>query len=189
MIEIIMTIISLLLMAKKKGTGRKFRRYLRGAVDIKGSLTTLGTKDVVSFVDSDSVAEKAWLSSVVATWSMDNLTPTGGVGPIVVGVAHSDYSSSEIEEWLENAGSWKEASMIEQEIGKRRIRQVGTFRIPSLATDGIVLNDGKKIHTKCGWMLTTGQTLRVWAYNSGTANVDTTVPVLDVTGHVNLWPA
>ncbi len=189
MIEIIMPIVILIMMARKKGTGRKFRRYLRGAVDIKGSLTALATLDVVSFIQGDTLTEKAWLSSIVCSWSLDNLTPTGGVGPIVVGVAHSDYTDAEIEEWVENLGSWEEASMVQQEIGKRRIRQVGTFRMPSAATESAVLNDGRVFRTKCGWMLSTGMTLKVWAYNSGTATVDTTVPVLDVQGHANLWPA
>ncbi len=189
MIEIIMPIIILIMMARKKGSGRAFRRYLRGAVDIKLSLSTLAPKDVVLAAQGDVLTEKAWLSSVKLTWSLDNLTPTGGVGPIVVGVAHSDYTAPEIEEWLENAGSWEEASMVEQEIGRRRIRQVGVFRMPSVATESAVLNHGNMVRTKCGWMLSSGQTLNVWTYNAGTAAVDTTVPIVDVTGHANLWPA
>ncbi len=167
---------------------RRFRKYLRGSVDVKLSLTTLGTLDVVSAVQGDSVSEKAWLSSVKAAWSLDNLTPTGGVGPIVVGVAHSDYTDAEIEEWLENLESWEQGGMVGQEIARRKIRLVGQFRISALATDSAVLNHGNAFRTKCGWQLTTGQTLRIWAYNKGTANVDTTVPVLDVEGHANLWP-
>ncbi len=175
-------------MMAKNPRKRRFRKYLRGAVNIKGSLTALATLDVVSFVQGDSLTEKAWLSSVVASWSLDNLTPTGGVGPIVVGVAHSDYTDAEIEEWIENLESWESGGLVGQEIAKRKIRLVGTFRMPALATDSAVLNHGNEFRTKCGWQLVTGQTLRVWSYNSGTATVDTTVPVLDVNGHANLWP-
>ncbi len=162
---------------------------MAGAVDIKLSLSTLAPKDVIAADQGDVLTEKAWLSSVRCSWSLDNLTPTGGVGPIVCGVAHSDYTAVEIEEWLENAASWERADMVGQEVARRKIRRVGTFHMAPTATESAVLNDGKQLLTKCGWMLTTGQTLRVWAYNAGTAAVDTTVPIMDVNGKANLWPA
>ncbi len=167
---------------------RRFRKYLRGAIDVKLSLTALATLDVASQVQGDVLVEKAWLSSIRCSWSLDNLTPTGGVGPIVCGVAHSDYTDAEIEEWIENLESWESGGMVGQEIARRRIRLVGTFKIPALATDSAVLNHGNAFRTKCGWQLITGQTVRLWFYNKGTATVDTTVPVADVSGHANLWP-
>ncbi len=172
-------------MARKKGA---FRKYLRGAISMDFSLGTLASKDTVTIDNTDSVVEKAWVSSVKATWSMASYTPTVGVGPIVVGVAHSDYTATEIEEWLENTGSWEEASQVSQEIAKRKIRIVGTFEVPAASTETIPLNDGMQITTKCGWMLRTGQTVRYWAYNRGTAAIATTVPIVNIEGHANLWP-
>ncbi len=107
----------------------------------------------------------------------------------MVGVAHPDYTSAEIEEWIENLGSWEEANMVQQEIGRRRIRRVGVFEDPDDPTSAVVLNDGKPIRTKCGWMLTTGQGLRMWAYNMGLVALATTDPNVHIEGHCNLWPA
>jgi len=110
-------------------------------------------------------------------------------GPIVVGVAHSDYSDSEVEAWFENTGSWEQGDKIQQEVARRKIRLVGVFDTPESASHVLVLNDGKPIRTKCGWMLTTGQTLKVWAYNAGTSALSNTVPIVEQSGHANLWPA
>ncbi len=174
-------------MAKKPQ--RNFRKYLKGRVSHDMSLTTLASETVVSQVLSDVLTEKAWLSSVKATWSLADFTPQAGDGPIEVGVAHFDYTDAEIEEWVENQGSWEEADMIGQEIANRRIRSIGTFTSPaSVSTEIVALNDGNPIHTKCGWQLTTAQTLRIWAYNHGSSALATTVPIVTTAGHCNLWP-
>ncbi len=179
-----------ILMAKRKGKGRgRFRRYLKGAVYVETALGTLAAKDVVSGNHGDVLTEKAWLSSVVLTWSQRNMTPTTGAGPVQVGIAHSDYTDAEIEEWIENLGSWEEGGMVEQEKARRKIRLVGAFKVGTVATEIQELNDGKAIRTKCGWMLTTGQTLRVWYYNSGSQALATTDPAIVTEGHANLWPA
>ncbi len=177
-----------LLMVKKKGRGR-FRRYLRGNIDHKLALTTLAAVTAAGSVLGDSVTESAYLTSLKARWSLGEFTAGAGIGPILVGVAHSDYSISEIEAWIENTGSWEVGDKVQsREIGKRFIRRVGVFQTPLGDTQDMVLNDGKPIHTKCGWGLATGQTLRIWAYNMGSAAIATTVPNVRVQGHANLWP-
>ncbi len=174
----------------KSGRKRKFRNYLRGEVDEQFALGTLAANTVITDVVDDTLREKAWLSSVVLTWALDNFTPATTDGPIMVGVAHSDYSTAEIEEWIENAASWHQGDMVAQEIGKRRIRKVGMFRSDAAvtATGAYVLNDGKPIKTKCGWQLITAQTLRFWAYNTGESALATTDPNVHLQGHANLWP-
>ncbi len=167
---------------------QKFRKYLRGSIDHSLQLGTLAGNTVISSSIADTVTEKAWVSSVRATWSLADLTPASGDGPILVGVAHNDYIDAEIEAWIENTGSWEEADMVQQEIAKRKIRRVGLFETPAVALDAVVLNDGKNMRTKCGWMLTTGQTVRIWAYNTGASALATTDPVLRMNGFANLWP-
>ncbi len=169
---------------------RKFRRYLRGSIDFQLALGTLATKVVIGGTVGDTVSEKAWCSSIVCSHSMADFTAAADKGPVVVGVAHGDYSDAEVEEWIETIDSWEEADMIGQEIGRRKIRRIGTFRVPVGAVPGDIqiLNDGRNIRTKCGWMLTTGQTLRFWAYNLGDASL-TTGAEYNVQGHANLWPA
>ncbi len=178
-------------MGKFKNHGRKkFRKYLKGKVNHDMTLTTLAPETLLSEVVNDSLSEKAWLSSVMLKWAIDQWTVTTGVGPFLVGVAHSDYTSAEIEEWIENANSWESGDKIGQEIARRKIREIGTFMTPVGGNpDALTLNDGKSIRTKCGWMLNTGQTLRVWAMNLGTVAVVTTNPIVHINGHCNLWPA
>ncbi len=189
MLEILLALT--LLFVAKKGRRRRFRRYLRGAIDFNFSLVTLAGNTLVSGVVGGSVTEKAWLSSAVIRWSLDDVTPAVDTGPLLVGVAHSDYTDAEIEAWVENTGSWSEGDMVSQEIARRKIRMVGVFQTaPGAASVGIaVLNDGKPIRTKCGWMLESGDTLRVWAYNQGSAAYATTEPNVHVQGHANFWPA
>ncbi len=163
-------------------------RYIRGNVDEKMALTTLAARTLVSNVYAESVEERTYISSQVVTHSLSDLTLGTGIGPIMVGVAHSDYSAAEIEEFIENTGSWSEGDLVQsKEVGARRIRIIGIFRMEQGVMDA-VLNNGKPIRTKLGWILTTGQTLDQWAYNLGSAPIATTVPQYNVEGHANLWP-
>ncbi len=183
--------IFLVLLAKHPRKGRKrMGRYIRGEVDEELALGTLAAKDVISAAFDSAVIERTFISSLVAIWSVTAVTPSTTAGPIMVGVAHSDYSAAEIEEWIENTGSWTEADQIGQEIGRRKIRKVGIFRFQGAAgiTSVAVLNEGRAIKTKLGWILTTGQNIQAWAYNLGTGAFATTDPAVDIQGHVNLWP-
>lgn len=128
------------------------------------ALGTLADNTVIGAVCSDTLDEEAFLISCDLTWAI--LDGTAGEGPIEVGVAHSDYSDAEIEEWLENTGSWDRGDLVSQEISRRKIRQVGVFN--GLVPEE-VLNDGKPIRTRCKWGLITGQSLKIWAYNRSAA--------------------
>ncbi len=153
------------------------------------ALGTLASKTAISSVVAGAVVEKTWLSSIKATWSISDFSNNAGDGPILVGVAHSDYSTAEIEAWIENTSSWDSGNLVQQEIAKRKIRRVGTFDKGALGeVDSDTLNDGRPIHTKCGWSLVTGAKLRIWAYNMGTGALDTTDPDVHTEGFANLWP-
>ncbi len=172
-------------MAKHK----KYRKYLAGTIETSLSLGTLAGGVLVSQVVADTVEEKAWISSVKASWSLENFTPGADIGPIVVGIAHSDYSDAEIEAWLENQGSWSEGDLIaSREVGKRLCRRAGTMPSAATAAEIAVLADGRQITTKAKWTLTTGDTVKLWAYNAGGNAVATTVPILNIQGKANLWP-
>ncbi len=166
---------------------RKMGRYLRGNIDEKMSLGTLAARTLVSNVFGDAVAERTYISSIRMAHTLSDLTLAADVGPILVGVAHSDYSAAEIEEVIENSGSWSEADLISREIGARKIRIIGIFQMPATGADS-VLNDGKPITTKLGWILNAGQTLDQWAYNLGSGPLATTTPEYSIQGHANLWP-
>jgi len=173
-----------------KGKPRRRRsmgRYLRGRIDENLALGTLAPVTLISVIFDETVIEKSLISSIVATWSMRNFTESGNDGPILVGVAHSDYTDGEIEAVIESTGSWNVGNKIEQEIAKRLVRIVGTFESSNQALGAAVLNDGKPIKTKLNWSLVTGQSLRLWAYNLGGSALDTTDPTVHVEGHANLF--
>ncbi len=163
-------------------------RYVRGNVDEQQLLGTLGAKVVISGNFSETVVQTTLATSLVANWSMQDYTFAQGDGPIMVGVAHSDYTSAEIEAFIENNASWDIGDMIGQEVGKRLIRIVGTFSgFDANVGAASALNDGKPIKTKLNWKLAIGDTLKVWAYNLGTSALATTDPFVSVEGHLNMF--
>ncbi len=164
-------------------------RYIRGNVDEEVALTTLASKDVVGAIFDEVVNERTLVSSLVAAWALNNFTPGANIGPFAFGVAHSDYTDAEIEEYLEQTGQWDEGNLQSQEVSKRKIRRIGVIGgdIDDAADIG-QFNDGRPKKTKLNWILLQGQSLRLWAYNMGSANVATTAPSLVCNGHVNLWP-
>ncbi len=167
---------------------RKMGKYIRGEIQLDQDLGTLAANTGVRSAVSDVVGEATRISSIVVTYSLSSWTPAANTGPILVGVAHSDYTLVEIEEFLESTTSWNVADLVSQEVSNRKIRRVGLFGSPDAATDIAVLNDGKPIKTKLNWMLQTGQNLVFFAYNTGTAAIATTDPDVHYNGHANLWP-
>ncbi len=162
-------------------------RYLKGAIDEGLTIGALATKDVVAAAFDETVNERTRVSSIVATYVLADLTPSVDDGPIFVGVAHGDYSATEIEEFLEATGSWNEGDLVEQEIAKRKIRRIGIFDEPTVDVKAVRLNDGVPIRTKLNWILNQGQGLQLWAYNLGAGGI-TTGATVHVAGHANLWP-
>ncbi len=183
-------LIAMLAMAKKSPKRRRrMGRYLRGKIEEDNDLGALAAKDVTIF-STELVTENTWLSSIRSTWSLKDLAVVTDDGPVIVGVAHTDYSAAEIEAFLESTGTWDVGNLITQELAKRKIRIVGTFELGLAAGETqhtATLNDGRPIHTKCGWMLNTGQGLTVWIYNAG-ASALTAGSALHNYGHANLWP-
>ncbi len=181
-------VLAVILMAKHGRRRRRYRRYLRGQIDFAMDVGTLGSKVVVSANVGDTLIEKAWLSSVKATYSLQEYTPAAGDGPLLIGLAHSAYTSAQIEAWIESGGSWDSGNQVDQEIARRKIRRIGIFKNPSGVGLNEVLNDGKPITTKCNWQLTTGQTVRFWVYNMGESGISSADPDFKAEGHANLWP-
>ncbi len=167
-------------MARKRG--RRRRKYIRGGIDTEIALGALLSKKAIGANVPNAVDDTTWLSSVVLGWSWDQATVDEG--PLVYGVAHSDYSDAELEEWVELNASWTRGDLIAQEKGRRKIRQIGTLALDAISGD---TNDGKVIRTKCGWILVEGQTVQCWAYNLGAGTLTTGASIF-ATGHANLWP-
>ncbi len=129
--------------------------------------------------DFDSVVDDTtFLLSLEATWDIEGRT--AGEGPLVVGVAHSDYTAAEIEEWFQATGSWDRADKIAQERQTRKIRQVGIF-----AGGGTLesLNDGKPVKTTLKFNVEDGSTLAQWALSLDSSQL-TTGAVVHTNGKV-----
>ncbi len=191
MLEILVVMAVIAIMMAKHPQRRRRRRmgkYIRGDMDEQLALSTLAAKTAVKGNFDQTVNERTLVSSVVATWALSEFTKSTGDGPILVGLAHSDYSAAEIEAVIENTASWDEGDKVAQEIGKRLVRRVGIFNTPDDEAQTVTLNDGKPIKTKLNWILLQGQTLSHWAYNLGTSALATTSPTLNTQGHANLWP-
>ncbi len=175
-------------MAKhRKRRGRKMGRYIKGNIDINLSGGTL-TGATALLAATQVLTEKALISSIRVLYSLADFTPQANSGPIQVGVAHSDYSLVEVEEWIELIASWSEGDKRAREISGRYIRSIGHFEGPDGSADVSVLNDGKPITTKLNWLLATGQGLNFWIYNEGSVAFATTDPNIHFVGHANLWP-
>ncbi len=188
MFEILAVLALLVSLAKKpKRRRRSMANYVKGGIDDELQLGTLGGRTLVSIVTDETMIEKGFISSLVATWSLTEFTTASDDGPILCGVAHSDYSDAEIEAFIENANSWNIGDKINQEIAKRLVRVIGTFRAtPSATLGAAVLNDGKPIKTKLNWTLITGAGLRFWGYNLGSSALSTGAKMF-VQGHANIF--
>ncbi len=159
------------------------QRLIKGNVDEGLSLSTLA--DVTALKDNfdETVTERAFALSLEASWTIRGLTV--GEGPIWFGVAHSDYTVTEIEEYVENAGSWDVGNLVAQEQGRRKIRIIGVFD-GELADQAI--NDGVPLKTILKFMLESGDTLALWCYNKSGGAL-TTGAAIQGNGHVWLRPA
>ncbi len=190
MLEILLTLILGVLLAKHpKRRRRNMGAYLKGNVDEVLALGTLAARTLIGAGFDESMIESGRISSLVATWSLNGVTAGTNDGPILVGISHSDYTDSEVEAVIENTGSWDRGNKIQQEVAKRLVRIIGTFRIETsdIGQQTYVLNDGRPIKTKLNWALMTGDSLSVWAYNLGSSAFATTDPQVHVEGHANLW--
>ncbi len=167
---------------KPRKAPRRRRRYLKGQIDLDFALGTIDKDTMVSAAVPDVVIERTLVSSIVATYAYGEHTPDQG--PFRIGVAHSDYSATEILEYINNAGSWNEGDLLGKEISSRKIREIGVFT-GALAQGR--LNDGKPIKTKLNWILTTGKTLDFWVISEDDT-VFTTGTDVTINGHANLWP-
>ncbi len=161
---------------------RRSSRLIKGNIDESLALGALANASLVSGIFGETVQNRTFAISMEAVWTLRDTTALEG--GVLVGVAHSNYTDAEIEEFIENTGSWDEGDLSNQEIGKRKIRIVGSF--PAVTSD-MVLNDGKPIKTKLGFILNQGISLRLWGYNRSGAAL-TTGSIVLISGWAWLRP-
>ncbi len=146
-------------MAKKSGRSRKFN--LKGVRTRSTlNLSTLASFDLLSGTLLSAGDNEYRLISTHLVWSLDGLTAEEG--PILVGIAHGDYTDAEIEEAIEASLSINKADKIAAEQANRLVRIVGV-----LSDEITVLNDGKPVKTKLNWGMPEGVTMKFFGYNEG----------------------
>ncbi len=142
------------------------------------ALSTLAKDALLSSALGQSPGEEMWLKMIRATWSVKALA--AGEGPLLVGVAHEDYSNAEIEEYLENAAQWDIGDKIAQEQSRRLIRVVGVL---ALNDSTFALNNGNPIDTPLRFKCQEDQSLKIWVMNKGSDPLSTGA-IVHVNGNV-----
>lgn len=167
-------------MAKKRRRGRRLFVPRIDGQTLSGALAAFKVNRTVL---PNVLDQECWAISMDCVYTL--ATFTASQGPIMIGVSHSDYSSIEVEEFLEAAASWTKANKIQQEAARRKIRVIGTFLVDADGTAQI--NDGRPIRTKLGFALESGMTLAFWIYNMSDSDL-TSGGILNVTGKAYLKP-
>ncbi len=100
------------------------------------------------------------------------------------GVAHGDYTATEIEECLDSQSSIDRGDKIALEKSNRLVRQIGSIQSSGAGVTGSrVYADGRQVKTKLNWYMATGDKLKGWIRNSSGV-VWTTGSSLNVAGAI-----
>ncbi len=162
---------------KRKYSGKWYFPRL----DESFALATLAAADVISQQGGTAVVDSTRVTSIKVGIGVANLDEADG--PVVIGVAHSDYTDPEIEEWMEATASWDLGDKIAQERRKRRCRILATLT-PDVASGGAQAFNGAQRKFKLNMLLSEGDSLNFFAYNRGAATMQTGAEV-KVTGNAN----
>ncbi len=175
MIEILAILGLLVGLAKKTPKRRRYNlRRVRTTSEL--ALATLAS-DTALFTGLTGTSTSSYRCvSVAVAYAIQGLT--AGEGPITVGLAHSDYTVTEIKECMESFAAIDVGLKIEQERANRLIRVVGVL-------DSVQnrLNDGKLVKTRLNWAIGIGKQVNLFVFNESGATL-TTGAVATVTGNL-----
>ncbi len=149
-------------MAKRR-VNRKFNlRMVR--INAASSIGALGSLDVAVNPVSGAPADKMRFVSVNASYSWTGKASIDDAAAF--GLAHSDYTATEIEECLEASTAIDLGDKIAQERSNRLVREIGTISGGEPDSSGEMYNDGKIVKTKLNWLMSSGDTLNLWIRNA-----------------------
>ncbi len=138
----------------------------------------LGTLAGVTVLAVDMVPDADGEYTVASAEYTHGITGlTAGEGPVQIGLAHSDYSVTEIKECLEAQASISLGDKVAQEQANRLVRVLG--RVSAAEPN---LNNGSPIKTKLNWKMTIGDQLVLFAYNDNSSPL-TTGAIQNAMGH------
>ncbi len=175
--ELLLALVLVTLMAGK----RRKRRYNAnfGVIRVQNQLALLTLADqTVLKITLAAVTQECYAISAHLLWGFRGGTSANG--PVMLGMAHGDYSVTEIKECLE-ADTTSQGTKIEQEQSRRQIRDVGY--VPDLVQTNQRFNQGNIKKTKLGFNIEDGQSIDGFVYNLFGAPLDTGA-ILEVTGKI-----
>ena len=147
----------------KRRYSRKKKRAIPRQIDAEVLPASLASNDLISVVLPTTVVSRSQAAYVKCTYTWDDIA-ANNQGPLEFGWAHSDYSDTEIEQALEATSSWDEGNLVVQEQAKRKVKRVGL--IGETGSDvSVIYRDGMQAYTRLGWILTPGDTIRLWVRN------------------------
>ncbi len=160
-------------MARKRAAGRRRKgtRYHPVTVIESLGLSTLGGgSSIRGQLTADTATERYWANSVHLTASIADAT--AGEGPIDLWVCHSDLSTSEFDAFIANSTSFAAGNISSKEIQSRGkwAKHLGTIELDAASN---VLEDGRLMKVKLGFMIETSQTIFLHAINQGGSTLTT----------------
>lgn len=169
-------------MAKKK----RDRNFV--VIPVAGSLalSTLADDAVLSVDLTGSLGEDLFVISTDLNWYIKGLTAGQG-DPMTVGIAHSDYSDTEIREAVD--GTFTDPDeLIEKEQTMRKVRKSGVMMIVAGAdTDTqlvfVPFMTDRGSRTPAKWSVGDGHALSGWVWNRSGGAL-TTGATLDFDGNI-----
>ncbi len=151
----------------RHGKGRRKRPFNLRRVRVANGFAVgaLAALDVASAAITASTTDPLRIVSAQLTYKLTDQGAQIDDGQ-EFGLSHSDYTSAEIEECLEQSGSIDLGSKIAQEQANRLVRSIGTMIGNPVAGGQLHFNDGRPMKTKLNWRLSSGDTLNLWIRNA-----------------------
>ncbi len=153
----------------KKGRSTKGLRKIR--VNTQQNLATLANQAVIKtplYQAATSNARRQWLMSFEGFISIKDVT--AGEGPLIVGVSHSDLSTTEVAEAILAQNSNVD-DIIEREQARRPVREWGVFVAKDV--DEYLNNDQTKKKYKIKFSVGEGFTPELYIFNDSAATLTT----------------
>ncbi len=164
-------------MANTRKRSRNSKNFVAIPVEGNVTLSTLGSQAVLSAnLVEGTLTEDLYVISSDLSATITGLTAGEGA-PMDIGIAHSDYSDTEIKENLDVV-LLGPGSKIELERTRRLVRKVGVANLSVSDTLQSVLSmigkgGSRIIRTKWKFTVQSGKTLDIWIQNRSGATLTT----------------
>ncbi len=166
-------------MAKRKRSRSSGRNFV--AIPFAGSLAlgTLADDSVISVqITVGEFTDDLFVMSTDIRFGVNG--HTGGEGPILLGLSHSDYTVAEIIEAIDVELLGK-GDKIEQERARRLVRKLGIYDVGATTEAVTISKDEIGKRHKLKWPIGIGNSIDLWARNKSGASL-TTGQIVSFTG-------